>query len=305
MRDAVPDAVPAAEPAAIPCPLCGAADVRAAYRVTRWKTPFDVARCVSCDLLHVNPRLPREHLDAYYDAAYYGGGADWHYADERKREAQVRVRAAGRLGRVERTLAAAGIGARRVVELGSAFGVFLDEARRRGWDVQGCEIAEASASHAEEVFGLRIHRADLADAGLPPASVDLVTGSEVVEHLAQPMRTFAAAHHVLAPGGIALFSTANERSVARLLRGGDWGYLMPGHVVLWSAATLRAALRRSGFIDVRVTAGDERGLRNFLEFRRAAGSGSRAAWLLRRLRVGDWTLGAGMVVTARKAGARP
>jgi len=291
--------VPGPEPVAVPCPLCGGDDVAPTYRVTRWSTPFDVARCRACTLLHVNPRLPSERLDAYYDAAYYGGAADWHYADEREHEAQVRVRAAARFARVERMLAADGVATRRVVELGSAFGVVLDEARRRGWDVRGCEISAASAEHAEAVLGLKIQRCDLADAGLPDGSVDLVTGSEVVEHLAEPMRTFEAAHRVLVPGGRVLFSTANEKSIARLLRGADWGYLMPGHVVLWSATTLRDALARCGFVDVRVTAGDERGLRAFLAFRRAVGGGSVAGWMLKRLRLGDWTLGAGMVVEAR------
>jgi SAM-dependent methyltransferase len=294
-----------AEPVAIPCPLCGEEDVRPWHRVTRWTTPFDVARCAACGLLHVNPRLPLDRIHDYYDAGYYGGTSDWHYADERRQEEQVRVRAAGRLAGVEARLAADGIATRRVVELGSAFGVFLDEARRRGWETRGCEISDASAAHAEESLGLEIHRCDLADAGLPDGSADLVTGSEVVEHLSEPLRTLEAAYRVLAPGGMVLFSTANEKSVARVLRGGSWGYLMPGHLVLWSAGTLRAALRRSGFRDIRVTAGDERGLANFREFRRAAGGGSLPAWLLRRVRVGDWTLGAGMVVTARKAEGAP
>ena len=67
-------------------------------------------------------------------------------------------------------------------------------------------------------------------------------------------------------------------------------------------APLRDALTRAGFAETCVTAGDERGLANFLAFRRAAGGGSLAAWLLRRVRLADWTLGAGIVVTARKPG---
>jgi len=292
------------EPVAVPCPLCGGHDLRHLWRVTRWTTPFDVARCAACSLLHVNPRLPREHIDAYYDAAYYGGTAGWHYADERLQEDQVRVRAAARLARLESRLAAEGVASRRVVELGSAFGIFLDEARRRGWDARGCEISPEASEHAVTRLGLEVHRADLADAGLPPGSADLVTGSEVVEHLVEPMRTFRAAYDLLAPGGRVLFSTANERSVARLLRGGRWGYLMPGHVVLWSARTLPDALRRCGFVDVEVTAGDERGLAAYDAFRRASGGGSVTGWLAKRLRLGTWTLGAGMVVEARRPGGR-
>ncbi len=295
------DATPRLE--LVPCPLCHGEQRDHVCRVATWKAPFDVVRCRDCTLLHINPRPSVDDLDALYDAGYYEGASDWHYADEREQQEQVRVRAAGRLARVATRLHAGGIETRRVVEIGSAFGVFLDEARKQGWESLGCEVSPASAEYAESTFGLTIRRVDLADADLPDASADLVTGSEVVEHLAAPMRTFRAAHRVLAPGGIVLFSTANERSAARLVRGARWGYYMPGHVVLWSATSLRDALQRAGFIEISVSAGDERGLANFLAFRRAAGAvtgTSLAAWMLRRLRLGDWTLGAGMIVSARK-----
>jgi len=142
---------------------------------------------------------------------------------------------------------------------------------------------------------------DLADAGLAAGCADLVTGSEVIEHLADPVRTARAAFDVLSPGGVVVFSTANEASLARVLRGADWGYYLPGHVVLWSARTLSRLLEMSGFRDVRVTAGDERGLANFREFRREGGPGSIAGWFARRVGFCGWTFGAGMVVRGRKA----
>jgi len=268
--------------------------------VRRWREPFRVARCRGCSLLHMNPRPDSDELAAFYSDEYYAGAADFSYDDERKHEPRVRVRAAGRLARVERTLADDGVATRRVVELGSAYGVFLDEARRRGWSVVGCDVSRDAAGWTREHRGIDVRTCDLADAGLAPASADLVTGSEVIEHIADPPRTIRAAFDVLAPGGVVLFSTANESSLARVLRGAEWGYFMPGHVVLWGAATLRRLLEDAGFVDVRVVAGDERGLANFREFQRAGGPGSVPGWLARRMRVGCWTLGAGMVVEGRK-----
>jgi SAM-dependent methyltransferase len=248
----------------------------------------------------MNPRPDVDELAALYHDGYYGGAAEYAYDDEREHEPRVRVRAAGRLARVERTLADDGVATRRVVELGSAYGVFLDEAKKRGWTVTGCDVSVDAAKWTRERRGIETRVCDLADAGFAPASVDLVTGSEVIEHLADPRRAMRAAFAALAPGGVVLFSTGNESSLARVLRGAAWGYYMPGHVVLWSAATLRRLLEDAGFRDVRVTAGDERGLANFREFQRAGGPGTVAGWLARRVRVGGWTLGAGMVVSGRK-----
>jgi SAM-dependent methyltransferase len=239
--------------------------------VRRWKEPFRVVRCRSCSLLHMNPTPSDVELASLYRDEYYAGAADYSYEDERRHEPRVRVRAAGRLARVERLLAADGVATRRVVELGSAYGVFLDEARRRGWTVTGCDVSKDAASWTREHRGIDVRECDLADAGLAPASADLVTGSEVIEHLTDPVRTARAAFDVLAPGGVVLFSTANESSLARIVRGERWGYFMPGHVVLWSARTLQRLLETAGFRDVRVHAGDERGLANFREFLRAGG----------------------------------
>ncbi len=248
----------------------------------------------------MNPRPDADALDALYTDAYYAGAAEFSYDDERRHEPRVRVRAAGRLACVERMLAADGVATRRVVELGSAYGTFLDEARRRGWTVTGCDVSKDAAEWTRANRGIDVRVCDLADAGLASASADFVTGSEVIEHLVDPRRTLAAAFDVLAPGGVVLFSTANESSLARVIRGAKWGYFLPGHVVLWSARTLSRALEGAGFTDVRVVAGDERGLANFREFRRAGGPGGVAGRLARRVRVGGWTLGAGMVVLSRK-----
>ncbi len=299
---ATPDADAArdAAPRSIPCPLCGGDRVRPVCEVTRYAQPLHMARCADCSLLHINPRPPDDVLDAYYNDAYYAGEADFHYGDERKLEPQIRVRAAGRLVQLEERLARAGITTRRVVEIGSSFGLFLAEASRRGWDVQGCEISPDSREWARETHGFTIHDCDLADAGLAPESVDVVTGSEVIEHLADPLRTLRAAYDALAPGGIILFSTGNEQSIARIVRGANWGYYMPGHVVIWSPRTLGQAFLSAGFTDVDVVAGDERGLGSYREFARVAGAGSATSWLVKRLRLGGWTIGAGMVVSARK-----
>lgn len=288
--------------ARVPCPLCGGERFRPVAEVTRYERSFRMVRCAACGLLHRSPRPSDAELAALYDHDYYAGVGDYTYVDERKQEAQVRVRASGRLARVERMLAAEGIATRRVVELGCSWGTFLDEARLRGWEARGCEISPESGGWAREHRSLDVHPCDLADAGLPATSADLVTGSEVVEHLADPLRTLRAALEVLRPRGVAVFSTANENSVARRMRGADWGYFMPGHVVVWSAATLTDALRRAGFEEIEVTAGDERGLANFLAFRRAAGGGSLPGWFLKRIRLGGLTIGAGMVVTARRPG---
>src|SRR5262245_16313740 len=137
-----------------------------------------MARCGGCSLLFMSPRPTAEQLPAFAAEGFFAGDGEYAYVDERKVEPQVRVRAVGRLARVERMLAARGVGSRRLVELGCAYGTFLDEARLRGWTVTGCDVSHDASAWAREQRGLDVRTCDIADAGVAGGPVDLVCWGE-------------------------------------------------------------------------------------------------------------------------------
>ena len=150
-------------------------------------------------------------------------------------------------------------GAARLLDVGCGTGDFLFLARDRGWQPTGMDLSERATSCARE-RGL--------DAGtdwpaLPAEGFDAVTLWNVVEFLDRPLAMLADVHRALALGGRVFIRTPNERfqlaayrwrrrlgwcgPLARAL--GDAYYF---HPVLWSSATLAAALYRSGFVDARL-----------------------------------------------------
>jgi hypothetical protein len=48
----------------------------------------------------------------------------------------------------------------RMLEVGCCHGLPLDEARRRGWEVAGLELADASRAHARDALGLDVKIGD-------------------------------------------------------------------------------------------------------------------------------------------------
>jgi SAM-dependent methyltransferase len=282
----------------VPCALCGADRPKAIASSRRYAVPLRILRCGPCGHVYLSPRPVDEDLPLLYDEAYYAGGGDYTYADDRRFAATARIRADARLRRLE-TLVPPG----RILEVGCSFGAFLLAARERGWEVAGVDLSPFAAAACAEA-GLAVREGTLESSGFPAESFDAVYLSETVEHLPDPRATVRSAAGALRAGGILAIGTANHRSLARLLRGSRWGYYMPGHLQYFSARTLRRLLREEGVPVVRARYGDDRSLTALRAGRRAAGRGGGLLASLRdvvvRAHLGGFSLGAGMVLYGRR-----
>lgn len=140
----------------------------------------------------------------------------------------------------------------RLVDVGSGPGFFLDEARRRGWQVQGVEVAGWAVRYAQERFGLPVTQGDFNRLrGLPPASVDVVTAFDVIEHLVSPRAFVQASERVLASGGWLVLTTPWFGSPLSRIMGKRWYCIFPAHLHYFTRASLTRLLADAGFRIVR------------------------------------------------------
>jgi SAM-dependent methyltransferase len=131
----------------------------------------------------------------------------------------------------------------RMLEVGCGHGLLLDEARTRGWAVEGLEIADASRAHAL-ALGLDVRAETLEE--LDGGDYQAVVLADVLEHLDDPVDALHRIAGLLVPGGVALIVTPDPASrTARLAGARWWGYL-PSHTYLIPHATLRGLLRDAG-----------------------------------------------------------
>src|SRR3989304_3051019 len=75
----------------------------------------------------------------------------------------------------------------RLLDVGTGFGFFLGEMKKRGWEVAGIEISQKAMDYAKDVLGLTIFPGPLEKVALPDNDFDAVTGFYLVEHLSHPM----------------------------------------------------------------------------------------------------------------------
>jgi SAM-dependent methyltransferase len=195
-------------------------------------------RCDRCGLrFYPDGTAPRERYNGDYFASYQGG--DYYETEvQRRREARVRLE-------LIRSYAPQ---ARDLLEVGSAAGFFLDEARAQSFNPTGIEPAAEVAKRAREDFGLDVRAVYAEDAELPTASFDVACSWRTVEHIPSPIGVMRAVRASLRSGGLFFVEVPNGSSLLAQRLGERWGPLEPEvHVGQWTPAALTAALERAGF----------------------------------------------------------
>lgn len=198
------------------CPACGAVtDHRFRYR----RNGCDIWQCLRCGLGHADSA--GFDPSAYYTGEYFSGARSDGYSDYRAAEPVLRREFARSVALIRRHC-----GEGRLLELGCAYGFFLQEAARY-YDVSGIELAEEAAAYCRD-RGLNVLSGVADEANMARiGDVDIITLFDVIEHLPQPRDTLALCCRHLRPGGIIVITTGDFASLFARLAGASWRLMTP------------------------------------------------------------------------------
>jgi SAM-dependent methyltransferase len=185
--------------------------------------------------------------EAYRQPSYYEGGACG-YADTSYVAQEAALRATFK--RLLRNLAKRGLTGGDLLEIGCGYGYLLDEARsfferRIGTDFspEGAEIARATGA---EVFVGGVEQVP------PEAKFDCVVGTQVIEHVYEPLSFVQRLASHTKPGGHIVLATPDMGGALRRVMGRRWpSFKAPEHVVYFDFQTLSSLMSQAGLDRVR------------------------------------------------------
>ncbi|KKR88423.1 MAG: Methyltransferase type 12 [Candidatus Wolfebacteria bacterium GW2011_GWB1_41_12] len=231
----------------INCPICNS---NKAVRILK-ENKFNIYKCLSCDLQFVWPQPDKEALKKTYSKKYFHGNIltpkgyeDYHQLNhELIREAKKKIKFIEKYP----------VG-KNLLDIGCGTGIFLEEARRRGYKINGNEISSYTIKALKQK-NISCFPGAVEGGILPKKRFDIVTAWDVIEHIPKIKMAFKEIVGSLKESGYLFLTTPDTQSIDSFLMGKSWyNYKKaPEHVLFLNRKSVTELFKASNLKLISVT----------------------------------------------------
>ena len=226
------------------CPCCGDNNfenwMHVPKRDQQGSAPYDLLRCPACLHSWLDNPPTADEMGYYYSDQYHRaiGHAGERSAKRWNRQLQV----------IEKYKTGG-----RVLDIGCSSGGFLGYLKSGPWELYGIEASAPTAERARSATGAQVFAGDVLEAEFPPNWFDVITCSDVMEHLYEPGEVFRRVYRWLKPGGIFYVFVPNIMSWEARVFGTYWSGLdLPRHLHHYSKKSLARLAASANLQQVRM-----------------------------------------------------
>jgi len=217
------------------CIVCGATDAAPLYR--------GILKCRACGYVFADMRLTDEELFELYNEEFFTGAEFSDYAADAKffrKNFRLRFRELKKFLDPARH--------QNLLEIGSAYGFFLDVVRDEFAAVQGIDITDAGVRFAREELKLDVVQADFLAHDYGARKFDVVCMWDTIEHLREPQAYVEKIAAHTERGALLALTTGDIESLNARLRRDKWRLIHPPtHLHYFSPESIAQLLDAHGF----------------------------------------------------------
>lgn len=135
----------------------------------------------------------------------------------------------------------------KILDVGCGIGYFLDEAKKRGWEVYGTEFTDEAVSICSNK-GIKVSQGKLERNNYSAGMFDVITSFEVLEHINNPIEELNNFNHLIRKGGLVYLTTPNFNSLLRYRLKSAYNVICyPEHLSYYTPRTLKKVFKLCGF----------------------------------------------------------
>jgi SAM-dependent methyltransferase len=229
------------------CPVCKTGNGALLHKKVMAGHEMHFWLCDACDALYARNPVAESSLPSLFGSKdFYASGAPGEnridYYDFIGGERYLRATARNRVRQIKKFRPDG-----KLLEVASAAGFFLVEAKDAGYDVQGVEIAAPMAQYASRRWNVPVMGESIERIDFPPETFDVVASWGVLTILRDPVATIAKFHRMLKPGGVWAFNTYYHDGLWHRLVGSRWSILAVQTSQTYSRKLLNDIVSAAGF----------------------------------------------------------
>lgn len=200
-------------------------------------------RCPECGHVVADLSQSEEDLQKLYERNYFFGEEYSDYLRDKEvlqKNFRLRLRELQRFLDPQRH--------QRLLEIGCAYGFFLDVARPAFQQVEGIDVTPDGVRHASEQLQLKAIKDDFLRHDYGEQKFDVICMWDTIEHLRSPERFIERAAGLMDPGGLFAITTGDIESRNARRRKQNWRLIHPPtHVHYFTGHSLPRLLENAGF----------------------------------------------------------
>ncbi|HLD11225.1 MAG TPA: class I SAM-dependent methyltransferase [Candidatus Nanoarchaeia archaeon] len=173
---------------------------------------YKLLKCIGCGLLFTDQDsiIKKDLYSIDYFKSIHANffadcGRDYKNCINKSKKLQNFLRVLNRIKKIKKN----GI----LLDVGSATGVFLDMAKKNGFNVKGVDVSSYACKCAKNWFNLNVECGKLEDLNLKDNSFDIITMWDLIEHAPDPKQLLAEVNRLLKKDGIIFILTVNDNSL--------------------------------------------------------------------------------------------
>lgn len=205
---------------------------------------FKLYRCKTCNLVLLESALNEKELEKYYPKDYISFPKAIQNEKNIIRKFDRQFGVNKRVNRVLQKTKQTG----KILDIGCATGIFLNEMKKKGWDSYGIEPSTHAADYARHTYGLEIYNGMLEKDIFPESFFDVITMWDVLEHVPDPWDIVANVWKLLKPNGLFVISMPNTLAWEQQFFGKYWaGWDIPRHTYIFNNENIYNLLESNNF----------------------------------------------------------
>jgi len=166
---------------------------------------YDVIECQACGFRHIDPLFTDAELKKFYEQEFYESERPDYFERMEADKEWWMLRYHHYYGLLE-----AHAPGRRLLDIGSGPGYFLEAGRERGWQVLGFEPSSIAADYTRKRDLAVVNDFFSAAKAKEHGPFDAISLSMVLEHVRDPIGLIEEARSLLVPGGLLLLISPND-----------------------------------------------------------------------------------------------
>lgn len=227
------------------CPVCGKGADNAGAVAAR-TAEHTYRRCPACGMIYMSWTMAEK---ARYNADYFGGQYKAQYGKTYLEDFEsIKAQGIRRMGQINRIAKKKGT----ILDIGCAYGPFLQAAHDNKWDVFGIDVSMQAVSYVQSSLLFPASAAHFPDFDAARefgiSQFDAVTMWFVIEHFQDLDSVLRAVSQLVKADGVFAFSTPSGEGVsAKLSRQKFFEQSPSDHYTIWEPSMAASILKKYGF----------------------------------------------------------